>query len=186
MNQSELIEVQLIEEAKHNASAFVKLYSYYVKKIYNFFYYHTLDVSEAEDLTSYVFEKVLVNIKGYKVRKEESGKNPTHSFSAWIFRIAHNLLIDFYRRRRTHESIENRDFASNINIEDNLERKERIRELIQALSFIPNLQREIIILKYHQSLTNKEIGKIIGKSEGAVKQIVRRALGQLRSRMEKG
>ncbi|KKP69502.1 hypothetical protein A2X44_03145 [candidate division CPR3 bacterium GWF2_35_18] len=170
-------EEKLIKEAKTNANAFAELYRRYVEKIYNFFYYHTFNISDTEDLTSVVFERVLTHLDDLK---------PGTNFSAWIFRIAHNCLVDFYRhsnKYKNQQNLEDIEVATEANIEHNLEKKEQTGILVKYLYILPDLYKEVLILKYHEELSNKEIGKSIGKSEGAVKQILRRALKELREKM---
>jgi len=177
MEFSDKTEEKLVNEARTNANAFSELYRRYVKKIYNFFYYHTFNISESEDLTSITFEKALSHLNTLK---------PQTNFSAWIYKIAHNSLIDFYRQNnkyKNQQNIEDIQLITETNFEHDLEKKELVEILVKQLYSLPESYKEVVVLKYQQELSNKEIGNVIGKSEGAVKQILQRALKELQRKM---
>jgi len=176
MNFSDLHENNLIEEAKVNANAFSELYRRYVKKIYNYFCYRTSDIADAEDLTSQTFERVLKNIKSFEVKV---------SFNAWIFKISRNLLIDFYRKRKIEIEIENVQLSFNKDYLKELDQKETLERLFRQVNKLPDEQRETILLKYKHSFSNQEIAQVLGKSEGAVKQLAHRALKKLKREIKR-
>ncbi len=166
---------KLVEQAqKGDAEAFAGIYDELVKPVYRYIYYRVEDAI-AEDLTEETFLKVWQNLKKYK-----KGKNP---FSSWVFRIAHNLLVDHYRQSKTTEMIEetiaDTKKESNPHHQADLKLTQiRLRKVIRRL---PDNYQEVIILKYINELDNKEIAHAIGKSEGAVRTIQFRALERLRS-----
>ena len=173
---------ELIEKAKKSPKAFGEIYDTYVKSIYNYFYYRLQNVEKAEDLTQEVFIKAFEAIERYKIRKIP--------LSAWLFRIARNLLIDFFRKKEiVKESLEGKAISS--------ERAKKEVEQIQTASFInkglsgvKQEHREVIVLKFIIGYSNKEVAEIMGKSENAVKLIQYRALRKmnkgLKGEVEKG
>ncbi len=165
---------KLVEKAKKgDADAFARVYDELVKPVYRYIYYR-VEESIAEDLTEDTFLKVWQNLKKYK-----KGKNP---FSSWVFKIAHNLVVDYYRQNKTTEMIEetivDTKLESNPHYQADLKLTQiRLRKVIRRL---PDNYQEIIILKYINELDNKEIAHAVGKSEGAVRTIQFRALDRLK------
>jgi RNA polymerase sigma-70 factor (ECF subfamily) len=157
-----------------DAEAFALVYDELVKPVYRYIYYRVED-EIAEDLTEDTFFKVWQNLKKYK-----KGKHP---FSSWVFKIAHNLVVDHYRRNKTTEEIDEgmADPSDNINPAKQTDIKLtniRLRKIIRKL---PDNYQQVIILKYINEFDNKEIADAIGKSEGAVRTIQFRALEKLKS-----
>lgn len=166
---------KLVEKAKSgDAQAFGQIYDALVKSVFRYIYYR-VEEAIAEDLTEETFLKVWQNLKKYK-----KGKHP---FSSWVFKIAHNLVVDYYRRNKTTEMIEetvaDQKTESNPHHQINIKlTKIRLRKVIRQL---PENYQQVIILKYINELDNKEIANVIGKSEGAVRTIQFRALDRLKS-----
>ena len=163
---------------KGDAQAFAMLYAELVKPIYRYIYYR-VDPAVAEDLTEETFLKTWENLKQYK-----KGKSP---FSSWVFRIAHNLVCDYYRKHhiQTAEMDENmpdpstrHNPAFQVNVQFN-----EIR-LKKAILKLPENYQQVIILKYINELPNSEISAALGKPEGTVRTIQFRALRQLRSLLQ--
>jgi RNA polymerase sigma-70 factor (ECF subfamily) len=153
-----------------------ELYDRYVAKIYRFVYYKTQHKESAEDIISSVFFKVNKNLVSFD---NESG-----TFQAWLYRIARNAIIDFYRSRKDERGIEdiwglsdNKDVARDTDIRIALE---KIDVYLSALSAE---QREIIILRLWQGLSHGEIAELMGKSEASIKMSFSRSLRELRQAM---
>ncbi len=167
----------LVERAKVEPEAFGKLYEKYVSNIYNYVYYRTGDNVEAEDLTARVFFQALTHIKGYT--------NRGLPFSAWLYRIAHNIVANWYRDKSHHRNI-SLDLVE-MQLEDesdttgDIDEKNDVRRLIGEL---PPDRQHLIVLKYVEGLSNAEIGKIMGRSEGAVKALLFRTLRSLREEID--
>ena len=145
-----------------------------VKPVYRYIYYRVEDAI-AEDLTEETFLKVWQNLKKYK-----KGKHP---FSSWVFKIAHNLVVDYYRKHRIIEEVDEKlidpQERSNPQHQTNIKlTKIRLRKVLRKL---PSNYQQVIVLKYINELDNKEIAAAIGKSEGAVRTIQFRALEKLRA-----
>ena len=157
--------------AKGSSEAFGQLYRLFIKQIYRYVYYQVGDKMTAEDITADVFFKALDHIDSCQ------GKEAT--FQAWLYRIAHNSVIDYFRSRKRQLSMESEIFHLK---QDNAKGIER-RELFDIVSKLPANQRQIIILKFIAGLNNREIGKVLGKNEGAVRIMQMRALLSLRKKL---
>lgn len=174
-------EQALIERARTDQEAFGELYKLYVDRIYNYVYYRTSNHAEAEDLTARVFERAMKHIGRY----EDRGL----PFSAWLYRIAHNLVANWHRDR-SRRQILSLDSVSQWQLhEDSPELKAQLIEdketLLAAIQRLPADRRELLIMKYVEKLPNSEIGDIMGRSEGAIKSLYHRTLLSLRSDLAK-
>ncbi len=177
MNTPTIPEDQILDRAiDGDEEAFSILYKDNVKKIYNYIYYRTGNTSDAEDLTARVFQRALKHISRYK--------KTAVPFSAWLYRIAHNLVANWHRdnQRRKEVPIEEHvDIGSRQDIpDDEYEKKQEVEALLSAVRKLPGDRQTVLILKYVEDLSNKEIGDIMGKSEGAIKSLYHRTLLDLR------
>lgn len=168
-------ERELIRRAKeYDPNAFAEIYERYYQRIYNYVYYRVSDGVTAEDLCSEVFIKALEAIESFTFRGVP--------FSAWLYRIASNLVIDHYRRQPDNPELpldESRPLVADDNPGGSLERHFNHQELRQALKDLTRDQQQVIVLKFVDGLTNGEVAHILGKSEGAVKSLQHRALASL-------
>lgn len=166
-----------VEHAQRgDTESFGKIYDALVKPIYRYLYYRVEDDMIAEDLTEETFLKIWQNLSKYK---------PTTSFSSWAFRIAHNLLVDHYRKHQATEEIDeslpDTQLHSSPDRQTNLKLTQvRLRKIIRKL---PDHYQQVIVLKYINELDNSQIAEAMGKSEGAVRTLQSRALDQLRSHL---
>jgi RNA polymerase sigma-70 factor (ECF subfamily) len=156
-----------------DSQAFAQVYDALVKPIYRYIYYR-VEESIAEDLTEETFLKVWQNLSKYK--KEST------PFASWAFRIAHNLVVDYYRKNQStdeiSEEVPDTQEHSAPDKQTNLKLTQvRLRKIIRKL---PDNYQQIIILKYINDLDNRQIAESIGKTEGAVRILQFRALEQLR------
>jgi RNA polymerase sigma-70 factor (ECF subfamily) len=169
-------ESALIARAKTDKEAFGQLYEIYVDKIYNYVYYRTGNIADAEDLTARIFFRAMDHIGNYDDRGIP--------FSAWLYRIAHNLVANWHRDRSRRKIISLDDIAQ-WHVEGEspelatqlLEDRDR---LLAAIRRLPADRQELLILKYVERLSNAEIGDIMGRSEGAIKSLYHRTLLSLR------
>jgi RNA polymerase sigma-70 factor (ECF subfamily) len=174
-------EEKLIERAKEDPEAFGSLYETYVDQIYQYIFYRTGNRCDAEDLTARTFYKALANLGRYQYRGLP--------FSAWLYRIAHNLVANWHRDRKRRAGIPLDDLAM-VSKERNsaeafVESSERVEVLREAIAGLPPERQELLVLKYTTELTNSEIGKVMGRSEGAVKALYHRTLSALRKELER-
>ncbi len=172
-------EVALINAARTDPEAFGQLYERYVERIYNYIYFRVGGAGDAEDLTARVFFKALRGIGGYR--------HMGLPFSAWLYRIAHNLVANYHRdRSRMQEiSIENlvvEDTNKSSAPEHLMETRQEKDFLLALINDLSPQKKELIILKYVQKLSNEEIGQIFGKTEGAIKSLYHRTLVELKER----
>ncbi len=164
--------VQAIEQARANPAAFQPLYEEYFPRIYRYCLRRVTRLEEAEDLTSVVFTRALANLSQYR----------GGSFAAWIFRIAHNAVVNHLRGRRHSIPLEEIETLSDgdemLSGLVKVEEQQRVARLIAAL---PDEDRELLALKVSGGLSAKEIGLVIGKSEGAVRVAIHRIVERLRA-----
>ncbi len=174
----ELDEKQLIQQAKEDKEAFGLLYTRYVDKIYSYVYYRTGNNQDAEDLTARVFFRAIQHIENY----EDKGV----PFSAWLYRIAHNLLANWYRDQSKRQML-SLDSIAKWHVEDSPELATELIEdreaLLEAIRRLPSDRQELLILKYVERLPNADIGDIMGRSEGAIKSLYHRTLLSLRDEL---
>ena len=176
--QSEII--RLVDEAAGgNIEAFGELYSIYLDRIYRYVFYQVKDKMTAEDITEEVF------LKAWKAIGSCKGRGKT--FSSWLYRIAHNHLINTLRNLQKYTSIEKENLEENLvgisDPEQEAETRLERQELLSGITCLPQNQKQVIILKFIEGLDNREIGKIMGKKEGAVRVLQMRALRALRQRL---
>ncbi len=169
-------EAVLIERAKSDPEAFGRLYERHVDRIYNYIYYRTGNAQDAEDLTARTFHRALNNISRYKQRGVP--------FSAWLYRIAHNLVANWHRDRHRHRELSLEDQALESPVAGSPERtavaEEEREALLRAIRRLPSERQQLLLLKFIESMSNAQIGTIMGRSEGAIKSLYHRTLIALR------
>jgi RNA polymerase sigma-70 factor (ECF subfamily) len=174
-------EEALVERAKEDPAAFGVLYERYVKKIYNYIYYRTGNHHDAEDLTARTFYRALRNMDGYV--------NRGVPFSAWLYRIAHNLVANWHRDRSRRQVIplDELILASRRKTDplQLIEANEEKETLLQAIRHLPADRQQLLILKFVERMPNAEIGQVMGRSEGAIKSLYHRTLIALRKELKK-
>ena len=177
-------EAGLVAQAKTDPEAFGALYERYVQKIYSYVYYRTGNAHDAEDLTAKVFQRALVSLERYTSRGLP--------FSAWLYRIAHNLVANWHRdqgRRQMlplHEAARG-DWAALRTEAPELaaETHEEQERLMQAVRKLSEERQQLLVLKFVERLSNAEIGQVLNRSEGAVKSLYHRTLLVLRDELTK-
>jgi len=163
-------------DKRENTEDFSQLYDKYVKKIFNFIYYKTHHKETAEDLTSETFMKALTKISGFD---ESKG-----AFSTWLYQIARNTVIDFYRIKKSNLNIDDIwDLANEENIACDLDTKQKLTEVKKYLKTLKSEQREIVILRVWEGMSYKEISEAMGKSEASCKMAFSRTIKILKEKM---
>lgn len=176
-------ENELVELAKRDREAFGELYERYVDRIYQFIYYRVGNHQDAEDLTARVFTRVLNALPDYTYQGAP--------FSAWIFRIARNLVANWHRDngRRTFISLEDVPFLSRFRPverpEQFVERADEYELLESVIRTLHEDRQTLLFLKFYERLTNAEIGIVLGRTEGAVKALYHRTLRALRRELRR-
>lgn len=169
----------LVRRAQEKREAFDALYTKYLRKIYTYVYYRVGNVEDAEDITESVFLHALVHLDRYQDRGIP--------FSAWLLRIAHNLVANWHRSAGRQHPVA-MDVSVNLHDqtltpEEALEKAEDIRRLREALASLPEERQQVLILRYAEGMKHREIGEVMGKSAGAVKVLVHRSLISLHRRL---
>jgi RNA polymerase sigma-70 factor (ECF subfamily) len=175
------IESLVLRVQKGDKDAFSDLYDLFVDPIYRYVFFR-VNKDDAEDLIEQVFLKVWENIGKYKNTKESR-------FSSWVFRIAHNLVIDYYRNNKIKDVFEldldiptfDREHNPLLKTEDKL----NVILLRKALNKLKKNYREFLILKFINELSNKEIADLLDKTEGGLRILQLRSLRALKSELLK-
>jgi RNA polymerase sigma-70 factor (ECF subfamily) len=164
----------LVEAAQVDPTKFGDLYEIHFERIYAFIARRVRDRDTAEDLTSDVFHKALASLRNYESRGAP--------FAAWLIRIAANAVADQYKRaaREAPGSDDPPEPVANPDVEAT-EHRARLFRLVNQL---PRDQRQVIVQRFVEQRSIREIAQQFGRSEGAVKQLQFRALQNLRARME--
>jgi RNA polymerase sigma-70 factor (ECF subfamily) len=152
----------------------------YVGRIYNYVYYRTGNPYDAEDLTARVFFRAMHHIRNYQ--------NRGLPFSAWLYRIAHNLVANWHRDNSRRPEIPLDDgLLTRRGAEDHPEaalvQNEERERLLCIIRRLPPDRQQLLILKFVEHLSNAEIGQIMGRTEGAVKSLYHRTLLALRDEL---
>ncbi|MDP3879406.1 MAG: sigma-70 family RNA polymerase sigma factor [Dehalococcoidales bacterium] len=161
-----------------DVEAYGALYSIYLDRIYRYVFYQLGDRMMAEDVTEEVFVKAWKGIKSCRGKEE--------TFSAWLYRIARNQAIDTIRRNHREVFLEGLDFTDDGDPTREVESVEEWQKVLDAVSDLPEAQKQIITLKFLNEADNNEIGRILGKRQGAVRALQMRALDSLRRRLDGG
>jgi RNA polymerase sigma-70 factor (ECF subfamily) len=153
-------------------------YEKYIAPIFRFIYFRVKNHQEAEDLTQTVFLKAWKGIGKYKKQN-----NP---FSSWLYTIARNTIIDYWKKKKElnlDEGVSDiLDDGSNVLQE--IENESDFQQIMESIIVLTEDQQEIIILKFIEDLSNKEISEILSKNEDAVRQLQSRALKSLKNILE--
>jgi len=171
--------IRLVKRAiRGDFAAFGELYGVYLDRIYRYVFYQVKDKMTAEDVTEEVF------LKAWKAIKSCRGKERT--FSSWLYRIAHNNVIDIFRSQQKKWTVDMETVAELNQPSVEIEKELDHQEILNSLTDLPPNQRQVIILKFIEGLDNLEIERIIGKSQGAIRVLQTRALAKLREKLNSG
>jgi len=170
----DISEAQIIKECQNgNFLRFAEIYDAYIKKIYNFIYYRTGHKETSEDITSLVFIKSMDKIGSFN-----SGQG---SFSSWLYCIARNSVIDYYRTKKDTVDIDGlQNLGKSDNFDDKIDANIKLNEIKKYLQKFSKEQRKIIIMRIWDGLSYKEIAEITGKNEGSLKMIVSRIMSGIK------
>lgn len=174
----EIIEELVRQAQQGHSEAFAGLYEAYYAKIYRYVMFKTSDSVEAEDLAEEVFLRMLESIGSFKWQG--------YPFTSWLFRIAHNLVIDFYRKkgRQKNASLDNamRVVGSdNVDMDKQIDIKLSIKEVNDAMGGLTQLQQEVLTLRFAGGLSVAETAEAMGKKQNAVKALQHAAIKKLRT-----
>jgi len=169
-------DAALSQAAQGDIEAFGVLYERYVGRIYNYIYYRTGHASDAEDLTARVFYRAMRHIGNYRDRGLP--------FSAWLYRIAHNVLANWHRDNSRRKEVPLDDAMlgrlEGQHPEAEMVQNEERERLLRIIRCLPPDRQQLLILKFVEHYSNAEIGLIMGRTEGAIKSLYHRTLLSLR------
>lgn len=177
-SDSEMTQI-LASAQRCEPEAMDRLYVFYADKIFRYILYRVMDRNVAEDLTAEVFIRLLENLPRFRVNEER----PVASFSAWLYRIAGNLIADHYRAKGRGADFDVEEQADTLAGHDDmaeaLDRVSNERDLHTAIAGLNEEQRQVILFKFVEGMDNREVAKSMGKTEGAIKSLQHRALANL-------
>jgi RNA polymerase sigma-70 factor (ECF subfamily) len=164
----------LAEAARADAGAFGELYERYYPRVYRYVYHRVGNAADAEDITALVFMKALEALPGYRPRP--------NGFAPWLFRITRNAVVDYYRRRRKHSSLDVLEHHSDdhdpVGHVLGGERRAELQSLVENLSAD---QREVVLLRYAADLSFAEIASTMNKTDPAIRMLLHRGLRKLKA-----
>lgn len=169
----------LLQRARQwDEKALAQIYDTYAPAIHRYVYRRTGHVDTAEEITAETFHRFLVALK--------QGGGPTDYLSAWLYRVAHNLIVDLYRRQPAQEpaTLEDVVLAGDDQSVEHVERQTRVELARAALRQLTPLQQQIITLRFLEELSNEEVARAVERTEGAVKALQHRAINSLRRLLE--
>jgi RNA polymerase sigma-70 factor, ECF subfamily len=167
----------LVEAAQADPSKFDVLYELHFERIYFFVASRVRERATAEDLTSEVFHKALANLPGYEWRGAP--------FSAWLYRIASNAIVDHYKRSNREQQADQFEhpLAQPNLASTDLDFIERHVHFFRLVDQLPDVQRRVLCERFVEERSIREIARRLSKTEGAVKQLQFRALQTLRTQI---
>jgi RNA polymerase sigma-70 factor (ECF subfamily) len=175
--------IALVELARGgDADAFGLLYDHYQPSVYRFLFYRTRSSTLAEDLTSETFFRALRSMNGFRWQ----GKD----FGAWLMTIARNLATDHFKAGRTRLELTTEDMALHDDATEGPESSVLAgltnEMLLQALTELPSEQRDCLVMRFLQGMSIAETAAVLGRSDGAVKQLQLRGVRNLAKLMPEG
>ena len=166
-------ERMAVEAAQHDPGRFAELYEQNFHKVYAYVACRIQDRSQRQDLTAHVFQQALANIGKFKWRGAP--------FVTWLYRIAANAIAD--QARKQSREVAETDLATKTSVDLDLEQVDRRVRLFRAVEALPEDQRKVILLRFTEENSIREIAAALNRSEGAVKQLQFRGLETLRARL---
>ena len=173
--KKEAAERLLIEAAQHDPARFADLYELHFERVYAYVVKRVRDRADTEDLTAEVFHQALANLKRFEWRGIP--------FAAWLYRIAANLISDRWQRSGRETADDAAVDSAHVSPAE-IEEVERRATLYRLVDTLPAEQRRVLVLRFVEQKSIKEVAREIRKTEGAVKQLQFRGLSSLRARME--
>jgi RNA polymerase sigma-70 factor, ECF subfamily len=161
---------------------FSEFYRAHLRDIYNYTYYRTGNHHDAEDLTTQTFIQAYRHFE--RAQRESNGR----PLRPWLIRIAHNLAANYYRdrsRKPTAVLDEASAVGGSMDTEQLVEEREELAHVLDAVRALPDDRREAMIMRFALGMDNREIARALGRTDGATKVLIHRALRQLEAEIEK-
>ena len=174
-----------VEASRRDPRAFEALYRKYVAQVYSFALYELRNTHAAEDVTAQVFLNALSSLHSFR----EQAEAPGSSFRVWLFQIARNALSNERRRVRRHPEAPIElalDFASGDDVAAEALDREQLNRAWQHIDKLPTERRQALLLRFVEEMSTREIGEVLGRSEGATRVLIHRALSTVASQIGRG
>jgi RNA polymerase sigma-70 factor, ECF subfamily len=155
---------------------FSELYRTHLRDVYSYAYYRIGNHHDAEDLTEQTF------LQAYRHFERALRESDGRPLRPWLIRIAHNLAANYYRdrSRRPQTALDDADTVSTLHpTEELVEEREEVMEVLTGVTNLPDDRREALIMRFALGMDNKEIARALGRTEGATKVLIHRAIRQL-------
>jgi RNA polymerase sigma-70 factor, ECF subfamily len=155
---------------------FSELYRAHLRDVYSYAYYRIGNHHDAEDITEQTFVQAYRHFE--RAQRESNGR----PLRPWLIRIAHNLAANYYRDRSRRPQTHLDDAAiisAPLDTERVVEEREEVKEVLEGVSRLPDDRREALIMRFALDMDNREIARALGRSEGATKVLIHRAIRQL-------
>jgi len=169
----------LVDAARVDPARFEALYRKYLAQVYNYAYYELADHHEAEDASERTFVAALTNLHRFEDRARPADGEGASTFRVWLFRIARNVVADRHRarHRRPETPLETAEtLPGDTDLVGDVVRREEASVAWQAVARLPGDRRRAVVLRFVHELSTAEIAGILGRSEGAVRVLIHRAL----------
>jgi RNA polymerase sigma-70 factor (ECF subfamily) len=169
----------LVEAAQEDPARFDALYRKYVAQVYSYAYYELRDQHEAEDATERTFMAALTNLNRFEERATPADGTGASTFRVWLFRIARNAVAERRRRLRRRPEVPldvAMTLAGPTDIEVEASRREEAAAAMRAIARLPGDRRRAVILRFVHEMSTPEVADVLGRSEGAVRVLIHRAL----------
>jgi RNA polymerase sigma-70 factor (ECF subfamily) len=161
---------------------FTELYRAHLRDVYSYSYYRIGNHHDAEDLTEQTF------LQAYRHFERALAESNGRPLRPWLIRIAHNLAANYYRDRSRRPQTQLEDAAvlsAPHDTEEVVEGREEVQEVLEGVANLPDDRREALIMRFALGMDNREIARALGRSEGATKVLLHRAIKQLEQGMKK-
>ena len=169
----------LVEAAQEDPARFDALYRKYVAQVYSYAYYELRDQHEAEDATERTFMAALTNLNRFEERATPADGTGASTFRVWLFRIARNAVAERRRRLRRRPEVQldaAMTLAGPTDIEVEASRREEAAAAMRAIARLPGDRRRAVVLRFVHEMSTPEVADVLGRSEGAVRVLIHRAL----------
>jgi RNA polymerase sigma-70 factor (ECF subfamily) len=173
--------VEPVTEKARLDGEFSELYRVHLRDVYSYAYYRTGNHHDAEDLTEQTF------LQAYRHFGRASAESNGRPLRPWLIRIAHNLAANYYRDRSRRPQTQLEDAAvlsAPHDTEELVEGREELGAVLLGVSQLSEDRREALIMRFALGMDNKEIARALGRSEGATKVLIHRAIKQLEERLD--